>query len=340
MPQVTFNGTKINVEFTESSSRQQLNSGENISTLFGKIKKIFSDLKAVCFSGSYNDLSDKPSSLPANGGNADTLNGLPAEKFMRYEPNASLMTSINDMITPGTYGVYTATPDFPTGYGTWGLLEVQAYGSICYQIIKFETGVIINRAKIVNQTEWTKWERSSDGGNAATLNGMDAESIRSMSIIVESKTSATSLLADGAYYCDSWLDTPTDSTSGVEGILIVNNYKTNGKPSPSSSRMFYRSNRFWYGYGSGDSTFHYWGGWKEISTTPIKKASFQDLVLRNNYAVMCSSDWTPIAVACTSNRYVECTPFMDDNLWCVTAIEATTRTPMPEGRYSFDIWYI
>lgn len=75
MPQVTFNGTKINVEFTESSSRQQLNSGENISTLFGKIKKIFSDLKAVCFSGSYNDLSDKPSSLPANGGNADTVGG-------------------------------------------------------------------------------------------------------------------------------------------------------------------------------------------------------------------------------------------------------------------------
>lgn len=71
MAQITFNGTKINVEFAESSSRQQLNSGENISTLFGKIKKIFSDLKAVCFSGSYNDLSDKPSSLPASGGNAD-----------------------------------------------------------------------------------------------------------------------------------------------------------------------------------------------------------------------------------------------------------------------------
>ena len=82
MPRVTFNGTKINVEFTESSSRQQLNSGENISTLFGKIKKIFSDLKAVCFSGSYNDLSNKPSSLPANGGNADTVDNLHADDFV------------------------------------------------------------------------------------------------------------------------------------------------------------------------------------------------------------------------------------------------------------------
>ena len=41
MAQQTFNNTKINVEFDEATSRQQLNSGENISTLFGKIKKIF-----------------------------------------------------------------------------------------------------------------------------------------------------------------------------------------------------------------------------------------------------------------------------------------------------------
>lgn len=51
---------KINVEFEESASRQQLNSGEDVNTLFGKIKKFFTDLKAVAFSGSYNDLSDVP----------------------------------------------------------------------------------------------------------------------------------------------------------------------------------------------------------------------------------------------------------------------------------------
>ena len=96
-----------------------------------------------------------------DGGNADTVDGLHAEKFMRYEPGRNLTTSINDMITPGTYGVYSITPDFPAEYGAWGLLEVQAYGSICYQIIKFESGIIIIRAKIVNQTEWTKWKEIS-----------------------------------------------------------------------------------------------------------------------------------------------------------------------------------
>lgn len=50
----------INVEFEESASRQQLNSGESVVTLFGKIKKFFADLKAVAFSGAYSDLSGVP----------------------------------------------------------------------------------------------------------------------------------------------------------------------------------------------------------------------------------------------------------------------------------------
>ena len=110
-----------------------------------------------------------------NATNADMLDGLHAEKFMRYEPDKSIVTSINDMITPGTYGVYSATPDFPTGYGSWGLLEVQVYGLIRYQIIKFETGIIINRAKIIDQTEWTTWQRVNDGGNADTVDGLHAD---------------------------------------------------------------------------------------------------------------------------------------------------------------------
>lgn len=50
----------VNVEFEEATSRQQLNSGESVKTLFGKLRKFLTDLKAVAFSGSYNDLSDVP----------------------------------------------------------------------------------------------------------------------------------------------------------------------------------------------------------------------------------------------------------------------------------------
>lgn len=61
MSSKTFNNTKINVEFDEDyQSRININSGENISSLFAKIRRFILDLKAVCFSGSYNDLSDTP----------------------------------------------------------------------------------------------------------------------------------------------------------------------------------------------------------------------------------------------------------------------------------------
>ncbi len=50
-----------NPTFTEASTRANIASGESFSTILGKIKKFFTDLKAVAFSGSYNDLTDQPS---------------------------------------------------------------------------------------------------------------------------------------------------------------------------------------------------------------------------------------------------------------------------------------
>lgn len=48
------------------------------------LQQFVSKLKAVAFSGSYNDLSDKPTSLPANGGNADTVGGKSAATLQNY----------------------------------------------------------------------------------------------------------------------------------------------------------------------------------------------------------------------------------------------------------------
>ena len=50
----------VNVQFTEASSRQTLETGESVKTLFGKLRKWLSDLKPVAFSGSYGDLANKP----------------------------------------------------------------------------------------------------------------------------------------------------------------------------------------------------------------------------------------------------------------------------------------
>lgn len=57
---LTINGDASNttVTFTESEKKTDIESGDKLSVLFGKIKKWFSSFAKVAFSGSYNDLKD------------------------------------------------------------------------------------------------------------------------------------------------------------------------------------------------------------------------------------------------------------------------------------------
>lgn len=71
----TGDASNVTNTITTASTRVNLSTGEKLSISLGKIAKWFSDLKTVAFSGNYNDLSNKPSSMPANGGNATTVNG-------------------------------------------------------------------------------------------------------------------------------------------------------------------------------------------------------------------------------------------------------------------------
>lgn len=61
--------------FTEASTRVNITSGETLSTLFGKIKKFFTDLNTVAFTGSYTDLSNKPTSMKNPNSLTLTMNG-------------------------------------------------------------------------------------------------------------------------------------------------------------------------------------------------------------------------------------------------------------------------
>lgn len=55
--------TELNMIFEEATTRENITSGEKLSVILGKIKRCISDIKAVAFTGSYNDLSDTPKSL-------------------------------------------------------------------------------------------------------------------------------------------------------------------------------------------------------------------------------------------------------------------------------------
>lgn len=57
----TGDGSNVTAAFTAASARANIATGEKLSVIFGKLAKWFADLKTVAFSGSYSDLSNKPS---------------------------------------------------------------------------------------------------------------------------------------------------------------------------------------------------------------------------------------------------------------------------------------
>lgn len=110
------------------------NFATTVTTQIGK-KANTEDLAKVATSGSYNDLSNKPtiptipSSLPANGGNADTVNGhtvlsdVPANaKFtdtIYSHPAthpASIITGLSTVATSGSYNDLSDKPTIPSAY--------------------------------------------------------------------------------------------------------------------------------------------------------------------------------------------------------------------------------
>lgn len=97
--------TKVQT-FSQASTRANIESGETISTIFGKSRKWFADLKAVAFSGSYNDLSDKPAI--GNGTITIKQKGVAKGSFsVNQTGNATI--ELTDENT--TYGIATsATP--------------------------------------------------------------------------------------------------------------------------------------------------------------------------------------------------------------------------------------
>lgn len=80
----TGDATNVTNTITTASTRANLQTGETLGVSLGKIRKWFNDLKTVAFSGSYNDLSDKPT-IPSktsdltNDSNFITSSGAPVQ---------------------------------------------------------------------------------------------------------------------------------------------------------------------------------------------------------------------------------------------------------------------
>jgi hypothetical protein len=94
---------------TEASSRTNLAVGDSLKTIIGKIKKFFSDLKTVAFTGSYNDLSDQPT-IPSVGNGTLTIqkNGTNVQTFTANQSgnataNITVPTKTSDITNDSGY---------------------------------------------------------------------------------------------------------------------------------------------------------------------------------------------------------------------------------------------
>lgn len=107
--------------FTEASTRANIASGETMSTLFGKIKKFFTDLKTVAFTGSYNDLSNKPT-IPAAQVQSDwNQTTTSAVDYIKNKPTIPTVPGVVSTSANGLAPKVTNTSNFLKGDGSWSV---------------------------------------------------------------------------------------------------------------------------------------------------------------------------------------------------------------------------
>lgn len=86
--------------FTQAAARENIASGNKLSVIFGKIMKWFADLKTVAFSGSYTDLTNKPT-IPTVGNGTVTIKQAGAQKgtfTMNQNGNTTIELTDNNTV--------------------------------------------------------------------------------------------------------------------------------------------------------------------------------------------------------------------------------------------------
>ena len=122
----TGDASNTTVTFSAASARENVKTGEKLSVIVGKIAKWFADLKTVAFTGSYNDLANKPTIpdgskyLPLAGG---VMNG-----------DIDMVTNLKDIVV----GSHKSSTSIPTAVGG-GTISVKA---------SFETGLSARKSLI------------------------------------------------------------------------------------------------------------------------------------------------------------------------------------------------
>lgn len=174
--------------FTQSSSRENINSGEKLSSILGKVKKWFADLKMVAFTGNYNDLINRPSVPVAVRvkGNAEgsyrtgDVNltpgniGSPSMDYINghFVPDYVSSARGAETVSKGWYRIAESTKD---NYGNSCIVSLKrGYNSPAPEYQKFQLLNVYGRQKFVLLAAssashlWTKIRETFDEANSKT----------------------------------------------------------------------------------------------------------------------------------------------------------------------------
>lgn len=114
----------IVVTFEEATKRTNISTGEKISIILGKIKRFFTDLKTVAFTGSYTDLTNKPT-IPSVGNGTITIKQAGVSKGI-FTTNQSGNTEIDLSDNNTTYNIMNGSTTSTSG--TPGLVPAPSSG--------------------------------------------------------------------------------------------------------------------------------------------------------------------------------------------------------------------
>lgn len=126
------------------------------------------------------NLSDIPTELPANGGNADTVDGKHASDFMQnlgYLTTGSLLDYVLTLTSSGSFFAGGSVTDTPISGLFYGVDVIRhTGGDFVITATRFNGGGVWTNRYNAGNKKWYGWANVADGGDAKTVNGHTVES--------------------------------------------------------------------------------------------------------------------------------------------------------------------
>ena len=137
------------ISSNQSEQRSNIENMDSVKSVFGKIRKWFADLKNVAFSGSYNDLSNKPNITKESIGLGNVAN---ERQYSSANPPPYPVTSVNGK---------TGAVQLPLGDVNWknesGVLKTDEYVVEKKKLLwEGKWNLMSTRTKEINGLDFTK----------------------------------------------------------------------------------------------------------------------------------------------------------------------------------------